>query len=90
MGETLVEKQRETGKGWRRKRKGFGIPPREVPFNFSAVVAPMAKWEPRFPNGMHHYTQLNILLKVAAAMQPLVTVTIATITVATVLAVDKG
>jgi len=64
--------------------------PREVPFNFSAVVAPMAKWEPRSPNGMHHYTQLNILLKVAAAMQPLVTVTIATITVATVLAVDKG
>jgi len=50
----------------------------------------MAKWEPRSPNGMHHYTQLNILLMVAAAMQPLVTVTIATITVATVLAVDKG
>ena len=80
----------------RRGRDGGGTgrdlasTPREVPFNFSAVVAPMAKWEPRSPNRMHHYTQLNILLKVAAAMQPLVTVTIATITVATVLAVDKG
>ena len=29
------------GKGRRRKREGIGIHPREVPSNFSAVVAPM-------------------------------------------------
>jgi len=29
------------GKGWKKKGKGIGIPPREIPSNFSAVVAPM-------------------------------------------------